>query len=706
MTDHPEPRAPFPRRALVILLLVALVLRIGTNLSRIDENYAEGIYRGSVANALTLGAPLWPRHMAEIPHVPGSIVVAYLAAPFYLVLGPTTFSLRFAGTLFHLAALAGWMVLLHRRLGRRVAILGGALFVLAPPGFAKMAILSYGDHVESLPFLFFAAIYCLDWVSARGGAKWRAPFLGGMGVALAVSFHLQATLGIAALAAACAIAVLPRLREGAFWRELLLGFVPGGALGALPGWILFTFTGTSALSLWGGSPTEHVKLGGQMDAAFQKLASLLKDGFSYSFQWESRWLADATLLLSLGCALGLMIATVRHLLLRERRLVDLAASAGFFVLYPIVFSLVFAASSSNFQIVAATSNALEVRYVLPVLPFLLLPIAVAAAKLCGGMHGGLVDLHDKYFVRRSRPLALLVAGPPLLLGAIGSLSTWHIPTILHEPARRGYFWEEFDSHLLWGTLPAEDQQKLAHRARGVARGGPLDEELEGYVVSHANILQMLDSVKRYDSSEEWTWVLRYAPPRIPVGHPPAAGDAVIRWVREAPRRLRPFRGVAAGEAACRIEPFHPQGVGQLLLSGEAPEDRRALAWGFGRGLMVLAQDGMPPVPRFFDGNKAAARVAALPAGVSRADVSFGLGFRLGLLVNEFFLPGDEILHRILAAFPKDALPGFARGLGAGYRMRFLVPPTAATQTPAADRLLSLLPAELGDAFRAGLHGER
>jgi hypothetical protein len=622
-----------------------------------------------------------------------------------LVFGPTTFSLRFAGTIFHLAALAGWMVLLHRRLGRRVAILGGALFVLAPPGFAKMAVLSYGDHVESLPFLFFAAIYCLDWVSARGGAAWRTPFLAGLGVTLAVSFHLQATLGIGALAAACAVAVIPRLREARFWRELLLGFLPGAALGALPGWLLFYFTGTSALSLWGGSPTEHVKLGGSMDPAFEKLASLVKDGFSYSFQWESRWIADATLVLAAACATGLLIATVKRVLLRERSVSGLAASAGFFVAYPVVFSLVFAASSSNFQIVAATSNALEVRYVLPVLPFLLLPIAVAAAELMGGLHGGDFDLHDKYYVVRRPLLAALVAGPVLALGAIGSLSTWHIPTILREPARRGYFWEEFDGHLLYGTLPAEDQQKIAHRSRGVARGGALDEELEGYVVSHANIPQMLDSVKRFDSSEDWTWPLRYAPPRIPVGFPPANPDAAIRWVRESPRRLRPFRAVAAGEAASRLEPFHPQGVGQLLLSGETPDDRRALAWGFGRGLMVIAQDGMPPVPRFFDGNKAGARLAALPPGVSRADVSFGLGFRLGLLVNEFFVPGDEILHRILAAFPKDALPGFARGLGAGYRMRFLAPPTAETVSPAADRLLSLLPADLADSFRAGLRGE-
>ena len=151
-----------------------------------------------------------------------------------------------------------------------------------------------------------------------------------------------------------------------------------------------------------------------------------------------------------------------------------------------------------------------------------------------------------------------------------------------------------------------------------------------------------------------------------------------------------------------MEPFHPQGVGQLLLSGR-PRRTAARSPGASAADSWSRPRRHAPVPRFFDGNKAAARVAALPAGVSRADVSFGLGFRLGLLVNEFFLPGDEILHRILAAFPKDALPGFARGLGAGYRMRFLVPPTAATQTPAADRLLSLLPAELGDAFRAGLH---
>lgn len=691
MTESTPDPAGFPRAAFLWLLLLAFVLRLGTNLSRVDENFAEGIYRGSVAAAMTEGAPIWPRHLAEIPHVPGSIVVPVLAAPFYLLLGPTTLALRFGGTIFHLAALAAWMVLLHRRLGRRAAILGGALFVLAPPGFAKMAVLSYGDHVESLPFILFAAIHALDWADARGAARWRTPFLAGLGVALAISFHLQATLGIAALAAACALVAVPRLREGAFWKELFLGFLPGAAAGAVPGFLLFWFTGTSALSLWGGSPTQHVQVGGGRLAEIgAKLGSLLRDGYSLSFQWDPRGIADATLLFAMACAAALAAASAA----RWRRGASgraILARAAFFVAYPVVFSLVFAASSASFQIQAGNANALEVRYALPALPFLLLPIAVAAAQLW----------------ESNRPwLAAAVAGPALALGAAGSLSTWDAATILREPARRGYLWEEFDSHFLYGTLSPEDQRAVRDRARGKARLPEIEDALEGFVASRGHAAKVLEFVKRFDTTEEWTWPLRYVPPRLPIGSPPAGADAAARWLREVPERLRAYRAVAAGEALGGADPFAPNAFAVLWRSAASPEERRHLAIGFGRGLLQVSADGLPPVPRFFDGAKAAARLSSLPAETPRGEVAFGLGFRVGMVVNAFFPPGDELIRKAVAHFPREALAGFARGLGAGYRMRFLAPPPRDTSSPGAARVAALLPPEAEPAFRDGLGGAR
>jgi hypothetical protein len=217
---------------------------------------------------------------------------------------------------------------------------------------------------------------------------------------------------------------------------------------------------------------------------------------------------------------------------------------------------------------------------------------------------------------------------------------------------------------------------------------------------------MLELMQQYDGAEEWTRLLRYVPPRLPVGVAPAAPEAALRWVRESPRRFRLYRAVAAGEAVASAEQYLPQQAGLLLQAGESPEEARALAWGFGRGLLLVSYDGMPPVPRFFDGKKAATRIAQLPPAVRKDHCGFGFGFRVGMVVNEFYPQGDDLIARGFASFPQEVQTGFAKGLGAGYRMRFLHPPNAQTQSPGASRLESLMPPHARAAFRAGLAGEQ
>ncbi len=676
----------FPVRSLVVLLAAATVLRIGTSLSRVDEVPAEGLYRGTLAKAFVDGLTLWPTHLYEIPHVPGSLLVSVLASPFYVLLGPSTFALRFAGTLFHLAALALWMVVVHRNFGSRAARLSGALFAFAPAGFAKMAILSYGDHVESLPFVLAAALFTIEWARGEGSRLLAKAFFAGALVTLAVGFHLQGALGIAALSLVAVPVALPRVREPRFWGELAVGFLPGMVAGAaLPflGWLV---TGGASITLWGRSPTQHLGATDPVD----RFVTLWRDGFPFAFQFENRFLADGTLLLAYGCALALFVGAILRWRRGETSLRSILACGGFFAAYPILFSLVFARSSNSFVIEDSTSNALEVRYALPLIPFLLLPIGVAAARLAD----------------RGRPvLAPMVFGPAFLLGAFGSFSTWDWRTILHEPARRGFHWEEFNGHFLYASLSAEDRAGL-RRVESKLLGDPeRNTTANRFVASHADPGAVLDLVHAVDDADAWTFPLRYIPPRIPLGAPPS-GDAGARlaWIRRPPPRFRAFAAAAVGHDLGMAEPFDRELAAQLLGGPASEEERLWLARGLGHGLLQVSLDGYPPVPRFFDGKKAFARIDSLPERVDRNEVAFGLGFRVGKIVNEFFSPSAALLRRAVANFPPQLARSFTRGLGAGYRLRFLVPPSSDVVSPAVDRLLEGIPDALHPQFREGLGG--
>jgi hypothetical protein len=678
----PEARERFPSRALLALLGLAVVLRLGTDLSRVDEYYGEGLYRGTLAQALVEGAPLWPAYLPEIPHVRGSVAIGVLAAPFYAIFGPTTASLRIAGILFHLAAVATWMLLVHRRLGARASVLAGALFVLAPPGLAKLSVLSYGDHIESFAFFAGAAALALDWIEDRTGRRFLLAAATGVCVGVAIGFHAQAILGIAALGATCAVLSPLRLLRRDFW----LGFVPGLAVGLVPLFVGNAVTGKNALLLWGRSPTSHLTAGG-LEEKLEKLATLWKDDFATSFQLERKALAYATLLLSAACLAGLAIATFRRWRRGQTTLRGIAARAGFFVAYPAVFSVAYAASGSEIQTTESTLNALDVRYTQPVIPFLLLPIAVAGARL---LQSG------------RRALAIAVVGPALALGAYGSLSTWHVPTILREPARRGYLWEYFTHHLLYGTLDDRERAEL-HALEGELDGAPdRDAQIGGWLVGRADPMAALELIRRLDSSAAWTYPLRYLPHFLALGLPPEdSAESRVRWIRRSPPALRPHCAAGAGSRAASAEPFDPEEAPALIRGVEGAEVKIAVPRGFGHGLLEVADLGRV---RFWRGPIAAARLETLPGEAEQDDAAFGLGFRIGSLLSEFFAPGDEIVGKVLGHFHRRRHGAFVRGLGAGYRLRFLDPPQAGLESPAVRRILTLLPDELEPDFRAGLGG--
>jgi hypothetical protein len=632
--------------------------------------------------------------MPEIPHVPGSILVGQIATPFYWTLGPTTFSLRMAGTIFHLAALVLFMILVNRRLGRVAAITCGMLFAWAPPAFAKISVLSYGDHVESLPFIFFAAIYALDWAVTAGTARWHRPFLAGVGASLAIGFHLQGAIGVMAIAITCAIIVIPRLCTLAFWKELFLAFVPGAAVGALPALIVYYYTYSSSIMLWGQSATSHLELGDRTPLdVFAKFAELWISGFSYACQWPHRAVADAQLVFSALCGVALVVGAWRALRRGESTLRGAVAGGGFFFIYAFVFSVIFALSSGSFQIGRGTLSALEVRYFQPLIPILVMPCGILAARM---------------FERYKRAAAWAVLGPMGALGLAGSLSTWNWSNMLHEAARRGYVFEDFGLHPHFATLKDAQRSRFLQVDRAAGNDpvalAKVRESLPAMVEPGA----FLQTLRKYDNSAIWTWPMRYPAPVMPVGNPEVDNpDKAIQWIRSVPAEYRTYACVGIGNALGRADPFSVALARKILASGATRDEKVALARGFGRGLLWLSIEGWPAGRiRFFDAERASARIVQLSDDIDPGEVQFGFGFRVGTFLNEFYESGDIALDAAIAYFPRESLGALARGVGAGYRIRYLVPPGPGQHNPGADRIAAHFPARFREAFYAGLAGAR
>jgi len=662
-------RDGFPGRAAAGLLVLAALLRLGTNLSRVDELNPEELYRGALAQAWVEGAPIWPGAAPQVEHLRGSLLVSTLAVPLFAVLGPTTFALRQSGLLFHCAGLLLFMLLAHRLFGRRAALLAGALFVLAPPAMAKIAALSYGDHMESVPFVCAAALAVYAWLEER-----RSALLAGAALGLAMSWHAQARLAALVLLAVCAAAAPRRLlgREGG------LGLLPGLLLGLLPMAALDLWTARPGWMVFGSNPLEQVV----------EHAGVARGG-----KWLRLWIADLPGALQFPwplagpalCALAtLAVGGLGVRALRARRRGRAPGPApprpwprlGFLAGYPLVFSLAYA--FSRFGITPGTDNAIQSRFVLPVVPFvLLLPLAVAGARL----------IEDG-----RRAAAALLVGPALLLGAAGSLSTWDLDAMLHEPARRAVHWETLARHLQWGALDDAGRAELAALERDHYGDSEQRAIAEAFVEGHAEPARFAALVARFDDQPAWTAPLRFELPGL--GRPVTA-----HALAALPRELRIWAAAAAGGDAgrCPDSAAAAADLAPLALHWSADE-QLALSRHFGRALASVR-------PQRLEGATVAARLEAPPPGVDARQAAFGYGLRAGSVVHACFPPGDRLVTEFVAQVDPALLAPFARGLGAGYRWRLLDPDADTRASPAVARLVALLPAALEPELRAGLQSD-
>ncbi|MGQ0552720.1 MAG: hypothetical protein ACT4PU_05825 [Planctomycetota bacterium] len=672
----------FPWRAFLLLAVLAVVLRVGTNLSRTDEILPEGLVRGVLTQAWLDDVPVWPAYAPQIPHLRGSVVMSALAVPAFAVFGPTTFAVRLPGLVFHLAALWLFMALAQRFArtrvslsgdGRRAALCAGALFVLAPPSLAKSAVLAYGDHIESLPFVLAALLLVHLWIHAGPGARGRTALGLGIVTGLAVSFHAQARLGVAAVALGACLATPGLLRRRELWTAALPGLLLGLVPLALGDWL----TATPGLAIFGRSGGQLLSAGpGETAARLAKWWGLFSTDLMHAFQYPWPGAGAGTLIFGALAAVWLLL---RRPTPAESRLLRLRTAAPLLA-WIVLFSVAYA--FTRFRITHGTENAIQVRFVAPVLPLILLPIALAAAAL---------------WEERRRAVAALLLCPPLLLGAWGSLSTIDLESVFSEPARSAVAWEDGAPHLLFAALDEHERREL-RRLELSLYGDPRQEhDSLAFVRAAADPLRVVQLVERYDLGEPEQRPLRFWRLALP------AFDAVVER-SEIPEPVRPYALVASGRrlAGGAGDPETDSLVRLLALCRDGA-DAALVGRGVGLGLATFA------VPRNYRTEDVRRRLDALPLALELEEVAFGLGFELGAVTQPFYPPGDARLQAGLGALPPQLLVAAATGVGAGFRQRFLRAPSRELSSPSVRRVLALLArhdsaGELGleEAFRNGL----
>ena len=116
----------------------------------------EELYIGTIAKELIEG-PILPLFDYQAYRIQGGTLVSgILAVPFFLLFGQSYFSLKLLALCFSSATLVLWYLFLCEFFNRRVAVLASILFILAPPFYTKLTLMSYGKHCESNLFTIMA----------------------------------------------------------------------------------------------------------------------------------------------------------------------------------------------------------------------------------------------------------------------------------------------------------------------------------------------------------------------------------------------------------------------------------------------------------------------------------------------------------------------------------------------------------------------
>ena len=364
---------------LAVLCLLTLALKLCVIFAPPRELWPDGkgmdeeLWRGTSAMELIEG-PLLPFFDHQVNDFSGgSLVVALIDVPLFLLLGPTLAVMRLATIPFHLLGVVALFLLLDRWVGRRAAWAGGLLLALPPPGYAIVSATAWGTHMEGIALGLLLTGVWLEFQAARPRSS-QAAFLLGSIAGFAVYFGYVAVVLIAALA----LVEVARERMRVF-DQTLIARAAGFALGFAP-WIAYNATHAfGGLTPYNRGLGERVQATGELGPKLSAgLDFVSSDQASALHLPDSRLWSGATSGLVLYAQLVLLAVAGAVAFWRLRRREPGAAPHP---VHPAALALAYlplfvaAYVLSDFRIKPPAIQ--DYRYALPLYPWLLVLLATA-----------------------------------------------------------------------------------------------------------------------------------------------------------------------------------------------------------------------------------------------------------------------------------------------------------------------------------------
>lgn len=254
-----------PRRRdaslLIGIVLAFLAVRVPSLNNAPSTEVTEHLEYGVLARLTLEGIDAPISALKPFPHEGGSLLLGPCCVPVYVAFGPSEWSLRLCNLLWHAATLAVFAGIALLLLGRLPALLFGLVWTLAPPEPIRLMQHGWANHLETGLLAGFGLLgLVLALRSERRANAWLVA--GGCAVGLSVFFHFSALPAAAALGLLVLVARrVRRIRVGAAVLGVLIGLSP---------------------LLWTGGYTDRMS----WDRAGEKLGVLLISGSADSIGSE------------------------------------------------------------------------------------------------------------------------------------------------------------------------------------------------------------------------------------------------------------------------------------------------------------------------------------------------------------------------------------------------------------------------------------
>ncbi len=626
-------------------LCLALAFMLAVVLARLPIAVAHGdswavfeVHSGTIAQALLDGLDLDVSKLPIYVHVRGSAIYGALMVPLYALFGSSAVIMKLAPLLWHAVTVGLLVWVLDRFFSRRAAIAGGLLFLCAPPLMAKLSVIGFGSHMESSLFMLLALIPYLAITLEKRSSKVLF-FLFGLVVGLSHTWHVQALLQCLILSALLVVQV-PRRLLGWAGVAVLAGVALGSAPSHFFGGLGEQQSTLQVVMLYlnpeRGPPQVAVEGTSayvpDQDSIPEKLSVLFGGGFVQMlefFEAGPRWKPVLGLLYAV-----LLLAAAGVALVRERKGLGAlfvrvfrwrAAEVSPVALFPLhivtVLGLHLMSPFTAIVLVDLGTGASN-RRLSPLINSLMI---LAALGIAGGL-------------RRPRWLWLAVLVPLCVAGAVGQCGAAQA-TEANLLESRGECYEWFNV-------------QLDHHARG-------DPQI------------LIDTIGRIDRGDARFRSLRFRTPMTDFG---VEGAYLI----DRETRLR-------GRKSAEFNVYRATALGRFLSSrapqlndpstwtpvNAAPEPlREAMLHGIGIGLRAPR----PGIPGHWE--TALASLSLLFETLDAAHVegvAEGFGFNRGTTIDVYAAAHLDSIEGF-ATLPERARAAFFRGLGWGFRQRYLHPP--------------------------------